>query len=118
MIAYQMLSGRLPYGTQVARATSRTAQRRLVYRSVLDDERTIPAWVDEAIRKAVHPDPYKRYDEISQFVHDLRQPSPGFRNKSRPPLLERNPALFWKGVSSILFLIIVFLLSTHAGFRP
>ena len=118
VIAYQMLSGRLPYGTQVARATSRTAQRRLVYRSVLDDERTIPAWVDEAIRKAVHPDPYKRYDEISQFVHDLRQPSPGFRNKSRPPLLERNPALFWKGVSSILFLIIVFLLSTHAGFRP
>jgi serine/threonine protein kinase/serine/threonine protein phosphatase PrpC len=115
VITYQMLSGRWPYGTQVARATSRTAQRRLSYRSVLDDERTIPAWVDEAIRKAVHPNPYKRYDEISEFVHDLRQPNPVFMSRSRPPLLERNPVLFWKGVALLLLLIIVFLLSTHTA---
>jgi serine/threonine protein phosphatase PrpC len=113
VITYQLLSGRVPYGTQVARATSRSAQRRLVYRSLLDDERTIPAWVDAAICKAVHPNPYKRYDEISEFIHDLRQPSPVFINKSRPPLLERNPVLFWKGVSLILLAIIVFILSTY-----
>jgi serine/threonine protein kinase len=117
VITYQMLSGRLPYGTQVAKATSRAAQRRLVYGSVLDDERTIPAWVDEAIRKAVHPNPYKRYSEISEFVHDLRQPNCAFVKRSRPPLLERNPIMFWKGLSSILFLIIVFLLSTHPVFN-
>ena len=113
VIAYQMLSGRVPYGTQVAKATSRAAQHKLVYASVLDDERTIPAWVDEAIRKAVHPNPYKRYDEISEFVHDLHQPNPAFLHKDRAPLLERNPVLFWKGLSLILFLIIVFLLTTH-----
>lgn len=113
VIAYQMLSGRLPYGTQVAKATSRAAQRKLVYRSVLDDERTIPAWVDEAIRKAVHPNPYKRYDEISEFVQDLRQPNRIFLNKGRPPLMERNPIMFWKGLSLTLFLIVVLLLSTH-----
>jgi serine/threonine protein phosphatase PrpC len=113
VITYQMLSGRSPYGTQVARATSRAAQRRLVYRSVLDDERTIPAWVDAAIRKAVHPNPYKRHDEISEFVHDLRQPNPLFMSNSRPALLERNPVLFWKGVSLILVLIIVFLMTTY-----
>ena len=60
VIAYQMLSGRLPYGANVARTATRAAQRKLVYRSVLDDRRTIPAWVDGAIRKAVHPDPFKR----------------------------------------------------------
>jgi len=113
VITYQMLSGRLPYGTQVAKATSRAAQRRLVYRPVLDDERTIPAWIDDAICKAVHPNTYKRYDEISEFVHDLRQPNPGFMNKRRLPLIERNPIRFWKGLALILFLIIVFLLSTH-----
>ncbi|MCG6969566.1 MAG: bifunctional protein-serine/threonine kinase/phosphatase [Gammaproteobacteria bacterium] len=113
IITYQMLSGRLPYGTQVAKATSRAAQRKLVYQSVLDDQRTIPAWVDEAIRKAVHPNPYKRYDEISEFVQDLRQPNRIFLNRSRPPLLERNPIMFWKGLSLTLFLFIVLLLSTH-----
>lgn len=118
MITYQMLSGRMPYGTQVAKATSKASQRKLNYRSVLDDRRNLPAWIDETLRKAVHPNPYKRYDEISEFVHDLRQPNPSFINKSQPPLLDRNPVMFWKGLSSILFLIIVLLLSTHPVFNP
>ena len=117
VITYQLLSGRLPYGTHVAKAGSRAAQRKLVYQSVLDAARTLPAWIDDSIRKAVHPNPYKRYDEISEFVHDLRQPNPIYLNKNRPPLMERNPILFWKGLSSILLLIIVFLLSTHPIFN-
>jgi serine/threonine protein kinase len=111
VIAYQMLSGRLPYGASVARATTRAAQRKLVYRSVMDDERTIPAWVDGAIRKAVNPDPYMRYDELSEFIYDLRHPNQTFLRKDRPPLLERDPLKFWKSVSLVLALIIVYLLS-------
>ena len=113
VIAHQMLSGRLPYGAQIARATSKAAQRKLVYQSVLDDERTIPSWVDGAIRKAVHPNPHKRYDTISEFIHDLRHPNRSFVNQDRPPLMERNPLLFWKGVSFILLLIVILLLTTH-----
>jgi serine/threonine protein phosphatase PrpC len=113
VIAYQMLSGRVPYGTQVAKTTSRAAQRKLRYRSVLDDERSIPAWVDGAIRKAVHPDPYKRYDAISEFVHDLRHPNRAFLSKQGAPLLERNPLLFWKCCSLTLFIAVVFLLGAQ-----
>ncbi|PVV27224.1 MAG: protein kinase, partial [gamma proteobacterium symbiont of Ctena orbiculata] len=116
VIAYQMLSGRLPYGVQVARATSRAAQRKLVYRSVLDDERTIPVWIDATIRKAVHANPYKRHDEISEFIYDLRHPNRSMQNKTRAPLLERNPLLFWKGLSLLLFVFVVFLSITHAAF--
>lgn len=112
VIAYQMLSGRLPYGTRVAQSTTRAAQRKLVYKSVLDDNRNIPAWVDYALKKAVHPSPYHRYEEISEFIHDLRQPNRDFLNRTRPPLLERNPVLFWQGLSLILFLIVVVLLGT------
>jgi len=111
VIAYQMLSGKLPYGANVARATTRAAQRKLSYQTVLDDERTIPAWIDEAIRKAVHPDPYKRYEELSEFIFDLRHPNKAFLSKARPPLIERNPLLVWKSISLILLLIIIFLLS-------
>jgi len=113
VIAYQMLSGRLPYGTNVAKATSRAAQLRLVYQSVLDDERTIPAWVDGAIRKAVHTNPFKRYDVLSEFVYDLHHPNQALFRKEQAPLVERNPILFWKSLSIILFIIIVLLLSTH-----
>lgn len=110
VIAYQLLSGGLPYGTRVASARSREAQRRLVYAPLCNGERDLPAWVDEALRKAVHPNPEKRYVELSELVYDLRRPSRAFLSRARPPLLERNPAGFWKGVSLILAVIIVLLL--------
>ena len=96
-----MLTGRLPYGTQVPKCRTRAAQRRLGYASARNEKRLIPAWVDEAIRKAVHPDPCKRYGELSEFVHDLQHPNPAFLRKTRPPLMERNPVVFWKKTSGI-----------------
>jgi serine/threonine protein phosphatase PrpC len=110
VIAYEMLSGRLPFGARVPRSRTRDAQLQLVYASVLHPAREIPAWVDDALRKAVHPNPDKRYAELSEFICDLRQPSREFLSKARPPLIERNPAAFWKGVSAILAVIILLLL--------
>ncbi|HVL00764.1 MAG TPA: bifunctional protein-serine/threonine kinase/phosphatase [Dongiaceae bacterium] len=112
VIAYQMLSGELPYGTEVAKAQTQAAQRRLRYRSVLHDERKIPAWVDLTLRKALNPNPSKRYDDISEFLYDLRHPSKAFLSQTRQPLLERNPVAFWQGVSILLTLVIAVLLYT------
>ncbi len=110
VITYQMLTGKLPYGTQVAKAKTKAAQNRLSYQSVLDDEREIPAWIDDVIKKAVHPNPYKRYDELSEFLYDLRHPNKAFLNKARAPLIERNPILFWKSVAFMLLITVFFLL--------
>jgi serine/threonine protein kinase len=110
VIAYQMLSGRLPYAAEVAKSRTRAAQRRLVYASVLDDTREIPAWVDDVLRKATHPDPARRYEELSELVYDLRHPSEAHLNRHRAPLIERYPVGFWKTVSLLLALIVVALL--------
>jgi serine/threonine protein kinase len=107
VITYQMLSGRLPYGAEVARCRTRAAQRKLRYRSVLEDDREVPAWIDGVLWKAVHPDPLKRYEALSEYVHDLRHPSQAFLNRRRPPLVARHPVLFWKGVSLLLAAIIL-----------
>ena len=61
VITYQMLTGQLPYGAQVAKTRTKSQQRRLRYNSALDDNREIPAWIDSVLKKATHPDPYKRY---------------------------------------------------------
>lgn len=108
VIAYQMLSGGFPYGTQAAKTRTKAAQRKLAYKSVLNEEREIPAWVDDAIRKAVEPDPYARYEELSEFIYDLHHPNQVFLNKTRPPLIERNPVIFWKSVSLVLLLALMF----------
>jgi len=110
VITYQMLSGKQPYGAQVAKATTKSAQNKLKYNPLPYDDRLIPLWIDGALKKALHPDPYKRYSEITEFLFDLRHPNKVFHNEIRPPLLERDPVVFWKGVSLILSIIIVFLL--------
>jgi len=110
VITYQMLSGRLPYGAQVAKSRTRAAQLSLSYHSVRDSTRECPAWIDEVLKKATHPDPAKRYGELSEFLFELRQPNQAFLNKSRAPLLERDPVFFWKGVSLILALTVVVLM--------
>ncbi len=110
VITYQMLSGRLPYGAEVPKCRTRRAQANLRYESVLSESRDIPAFVDDTLRKAVHPDPAKRYAELSEFVYDLRHPSRAFVSRTRAPLIERAPVTFWKGVSAVLALIILFLL--------
>jgi serine/threonine protein phosphatase PrpC len=111
VITYQMLTGKLPYGAEVAKCRTRAAQNKLRYDSVLYDDRGIPAWIDGVLRKAVHPDPAKRYSELSEFLYDLRHPNQAFVEKARPALLERNPVAFWRGVSLILAAVIVALVA-------
>lgn len=110
-ICYHMLSGRSPYGTAVAKALTRSAQHRLIYQTVLEHDRQLPAWLDLSLRKALQADPQKRYSELSEFIHDLRKPNARFMAQSRPPLLERDPVRFWQGVSMMLIVVIVYLLT-------
>ncbi len=110
VIAYFMLSGRFPYGNQVARSTSRAAQATLRYQPLADVQGDIPPWVDHAIRKAVHPDPLRRYDSLSEFLHDLQQPAADFLLQRPPALLERNPLAFWQTSTALLLLVVLVLL--------
>jgi len=115
IVAYQMLTGELPYGTKVARARTKLQQGKLKYRSALDDNRDIPAWIDKVIEKAVHPDPSKRYDELSEFIFELRHPSKTLLNPRPIPLIERHPLLFWKCLSLILALVVFCLFASQYG---
>ena len=117
VITYQMLTGRLPYGAQIAKARTRSEQRKLRYASALDDNREIPAWIDAVLKKAVHPDPHQRYDELSEFVFDLRHPNKTLLGSASAPLIERNPLLFWKALSLILMLVVLLLLFLQFGGR-
>lgn len=111
VVTYQMLSGKLPYGTKVAHARTKNAQNKLRYHSVLHDDREIPVWIDDTLQRGLQINPLKRYQELSEFIFDLKQPSKTFLRKVRPPLIERDPIVFWQSVCVILVLIIVSLLA-------
>jgi serine/threonine protein phosphatase PrpC len=102
VITYQMLTGRLPYGAAMAQARTRGQQRAVAYQSALDGKRELPAWIDGTMRKAVHADPAKRYEDLFEFLADLRRPNEAFLRAAQAPLIERNPLLFWRGLSAAL----------------
>ena len=63
----------------------------------------------------MHPDPYKRYESLSEYIFDLRHPNANYLNASATPLIERNPLLFWKCTTAILACIVVALLASQHG---
>ena len=67
------------------------------------------------LRRATHPDPSKRYEELSEYVYDLRHPNKNYLSSSPTPLIDRNPLLFWKSLSLILAGIVVALLFSKYG---
>lgn len=116
VVTYQLLTGKLPYGSKMARARTRSQFRKLKYNTASGDDRDIPAWVDGALRRAVHPDPAKRYESLSEFTFDLRHPSPKYLSAS-VPLIERDPLLFWKCTTLVLAVVIVVLLAIQHSAR-
>ena len=102
-----MLSGRLPYGRGFA--TAKDAQR-LDYVSISQIREDVPVWFDAALEKAVHKAPAKRTDALSALTEDLRRPNTALGYDRPRPLLERNPAGFWRGVSIALAIVVFGLL--------
>ena len=75
------------------------------------EDRDIPSWVDDAMRKAVSPLPERRQQDVFEYLHDLRKPNKAFVKKTKPPLIERDPVAFWQGTSLALVLVIIYLLT-------
>jgi len=109
VIAYEMLTGRLPYGAHVARVRNPIDQRRLRYVTARSEH--VPGWIDDALARAVHPDPRRRHNALSEFSAALRAPAGDYAMRRRVPLTARDPLRFWQGVSVLLALICLSLIA-------
>jgi protein phosphatase len=108
VLTYQLLSGRYPYGADVARGKSIKAQKKLRYQSVLSKDSELPVWLDLTLEKALQPDPNKRYQALSEFLYDLRHPNAEFQKPLS--LIELHPLWFWQCLCVLQTLIILWLL--------
>jgi serine/threonine protein kinase len=111
VIAYEILTGHLPYGKGFASRRDVTRLRYVPARGLRDD---VPVWMDAALEKAVHKQPTERTDALSALIQDLRHPNAALGYGRPRPLLERNPIGFWRTATLVLLLaniVLVFLLS-------
>lgn len=103
VIAYEMLTGKLPYGEQLKKDMNWRSVCNVKYTSALMHNPMIPLWLDGALEKAVRCDHRMRYDTFSEFMHDLIHPNESFMQQSIP-LIEKNPVKAWKLISMFLFI--------------
>jgi len=104
VLVYNLLTGHLPYGDKMSRDLNWRTLNKIKYESSIKHNPMIPLWMDGAIHKAVKKDQRLRYDTFSEFLFDLTHPKESFMGHAAP-LLDRNPAAFWKVSTGVLFLI-------------
>ncbi len=110
VITYELLTGKLPYGEMPANWKTVDFIDDLSYTPVTDYHPDVPAWLNATLRKAVQPVPAQRYEELSEFLYDLRHPNTSLSTADTRPLIDRNPIRFWQGLCGLLVIIIAWLL--------
>ncbi len=107
VIAYEMLTGHLPYGDV---QPHKAVKKRFHYQSARLSNPNIPDWVDAALAKATHPNAGQRYERLSEFTSDLTRPNSALvAAEQKRPLLQRNPLAFWQGFGVVELGLILWL---------
>lgn len=114
VIAWQMLGGQLPYGLQLTRVRTLRELHRLRLHSLRALRPDLPPWVEAVLRKALQPQPARRQQALSEFVHDLHAPGAELRSARSPPLAQRHPVAFWRALALGFALSSLLLLGLHA----
>ena len=106
---YRMFTGAYPYGEIEPFMRPRFSKYIPLSRYRPD----LPAWLDVVVAKALNVNPAHRFGDVIEFVHELENGAtwakPAAGDKSS--LYERNPLLFWKVSSALLFLLAVILIA-------
>lgn len=114
VITYEMLNNALPFGQDMPEKPDKMNLAKLHYVPSFHHNAMVPIWIDGALKKATAIIPQFRYDDLSEFLYDLSTPNPKFLSAEEAiPLIQRNPLLFWKGLSAMLLftnLVLMYLL--------
>jgi serine/threonine protein kinase len=119
VITYQMLTGQLPYGLQVTHA-AHAATCAAALQPLRAHRPDLPAWLDSVLRQALHPQPARRHEALSQFVHELHHPPQHAAAVDMPRCrcCSATRCCFWQLLSLLLALAVLVLLGMLHASRP
>lgn len=104
VIAYEMFTKKTPFsGQKIA-----TAKTELKFKPPHTIRPELPAWLTDVFEHAFSIPSRARYQTPSELHVDLDPQN--HDSPSGEPLLIRNPVLFWKSLSGVLGILVVFLL--------
>ncbi len=113
MITYEMLTGSQPFGSELEKLKDQRKLTSLKYRSAMLVNPMVPYWMDQALKRALSPQPELRQDVMSEFVFDLQQPNNQYKQPEFIPLSQRNPLKFWQILSVLEALALIVLVGLY-----
>jgi serine/threonine protein phosphatase PrpC len=112
---YEALTGHYPYG-EIERF--QTPRFEPAPRPPTCLNPAVPTWLESIVLRAVAANPETRYQCFSEMAYDLDNPERVTAHHAKnAPLLDRNPLLFFKVLSLVLFVLNLVLLALLAGKR-
>jgi serine/threonine protein kinase len=102
---FRTLTGEYPYGNADATSPSRLERPKDI--AVLRPD--LPAWLHEALGRAIALDPGARFVDMTEFANEFEAgPAHAPPPRRRPlTLYERSPLRFWQGVAALLGLALI-----------
>lgn len=102
VILFEMLTGKLPFNGKLETCRTQKAYFNSQYIDAYEFNPLVPFWLNNSIKKALSINPRKRHADVSEFLHELKNPSHNNNNASKQQLIERNPERFWQVISLLL----------------
>ncbi len=114
-ITYEIFTGKLPYGEKIEECQTAFEYDRLRYISATVANPVIPIWFDRTLARGVSFDLEQRYDNIPEFINDLKKPNPTYLLDDPQVTKNKSQVLFWQLLSGfwILMLVLVVALFTQ-----
>ncbi len=114
-ITYEIFTGKLPYGDKIEECQTAFEYDRLRYLSATEANPIIPIWFDRTLARGVSFDLEQRYDNIPEFINDLKNPNPVYLLNDPKVTKNKSQVLFWQLLSGfwILMLVLVVALFTQ-----
>lgn len=114
-ITYEIFTGKLPYGDKIEECQTAFEYDRLRYISATEANPIIPIWFDRTLARGVSFDLEQRYDNIPEFIKDLKSPNPTYLLNDPKVNKNKSQVLFWQLLSGfwILMLVLVVALFTQ-----
>ncbi len=114
-ITYEIFTGKLPYGDKIEECQTAFEYDRLRYISATEANPIIPIWFDRTLERGVSFDLEQRYNNIPEFIKDLKHPNPTYLLDAPKVTKNKSQVLFWQLLSGfwILMLVLVVALFTQ-----